>query len=185
VVRNEITACPSQIAHQNLTTYMGRSCIYEKVHNWLNVNADAYVLQFQHSLTDTQSKPPCAVRRFGDPEAKDLAVLKAGQAQANLSQWLTWAGVDLDRDLDAEEGSRGHRLQPDAGGRYPKLRSTGLHMTVRVMYFNYGLAPGLTVSSDIKCIIEVRRGCCVTECMTCIIKRNQFHLFVLLYCFFG
>jgi hypothetical protein len=155
LIQNNSAACPVQAAQRNLTNYLGHSCIYESVYNWLNVDADAYIVQFQHSLMDSGDKPTCVVRRFGDAEHKDLALLDPGHARANLSQWLAWAGVDLDKELSTDEGSKGHRLQPNAAGKYPKLRSTGLDLTVRVLYYNYGLAPGSSMPKDITCVIEV------------------------------
>jgi hypothetical protein len=155
LLQNNSAACPAQVAQRNLTSYMGRSCIYESVYNWLNVDADAHVIEFQHSLMDSGDKPTCVVRRFGDTDNIDLAMLDPGQARANLSQWLAWAGVDLDKELSTDEGLRGHRLQPNAAGKFPKLRSTGLDLTVRILYYNYGLAPGSSLSTDVTCVIEV------------------------------
>jgi hypothetical protein len=91
------------------------------------------------------------------------ALRNAGSSvSATLRQWLEWAEVELDVHMDAQPEFAHDPIALESGRPAPMLRMWGLEVSVRVLYFNHGLATDLTlnrlISRQRTCILEVRPG---------------------------
>lgn len=80
---------------------------------------------------------------------------------ATLQQWLTWAQVDLDKPMDAQPEFAQDPHVLDGSHPPPNLRTWGLELVVRVLYYNHGLASKTSLASrERSCILEVRADAC-------------------------
>lgn len=154
-------SCPAEVGDRLLTRRKGLSCLYPQVRNWVPVNTEGVVLTFHHSRGavprsgNAPDRLSCAVRRIGD--STDLHIMPEGAAEATLGQWLSWAGVDLDKASNEQHPAVtvDPILLPDEAGAFPTPRLSGVELSVTVQYFNWGLTHGAALSSDYKCVIEV------------------------------
>jgi hypothetical protein len=141
------------------SSHEGQSCLYRAATNWINVNADLVDVSFRHTPVGryeyNAEGMDCVIRRKGDLAQTDRAVMRGGQAGATLHQWLEWSGVDLDREADAQAAEVVNRLTADSSGRYPRLRVSGLELSIRVQYFNFGHTKGSSLTGTLRCVIEV------------------------------
>eukprot|EP00892_Ulva_mutabilis_P002317 jgi/Ulvmu1/12086/UM084_0009.1 len=147
--------CPAEIAGHPLTALQGQTCLYSRSSNWINVAADNTILGIQHSPEGKAGMAlSCSVRSASAPRT-DIAVASESM-NATLTQWLTWAGVDLDTPLDLlPPGALVQAAPTTDSAAMPMLRTWGLELTVRVKYYNYGLISSARISSDLHCVIEV------------------------------
>lgn len=151
--------CPPAIGGRPLSFHQGQSCLYGASTNWINVNADAMELAFRHQPVKTSQHAgralDCVVRRHRDHSHTNLHTMRKGYAAASLTQWLAWAGVDLEKVGSLQAAAAAADLTADDAAAATRQRLTGLGLAIHVEYYNWGLTQGARLSNDYMCVIEV------------------------------
>ena len=140
-------------------------CIHTESNNILATGIEDSYFAFNHyydSTIDSGSKPKTYIRKKGSDD--NLYTFEEGESvRLKLSDWLSLAGVELDKPLD-EQGSEfkreilGFNGAGDDINKYPYVRTSGLRLNIKVKYHNYELQKKIHTSvgnKDVYAIINV------------------------------